>query len=356
MAFDWSGQMARSYEFYEVDPASWQDVRRLSDVKSASLTFDRGKDTFGNAEFTVTGGSGERYIRAYMVAEQGGERRREPMGTFLAQASSISYDGRSTTVPMEAYTPLMELDEDMPPVGYYVREGRDSMMAASDIVVSHCRAPSSFPESGTVLASPHAAELDETWLGVASSLAAKSGHYLSVDPMGRIVAVPDREPGAMAPSQVFGEDNSTVIRDVTDDRDLYKVPNVYEAVLTTSDGAVHRAVARNDSPSSPTSTASRGRVILERDSSPEIADGLGSDATDALLQRYARRRLAERAASEHSVTFSHAWMPHVRVGDCVYLDFPSIGVRSRAVVEAQTIECSTGGRVSTTARFSEVTA
>jgi len=358
-AIDWTGSVARTYEFYEVDPASWQDVRRLERVASATLTFDRSKDTFGNGTVEVRDDMGEAYVRAYVVAEQGGARERMPVGTFLAQPASMTYNGKRTHLPMQAFTPLIELAENMPPLGFHVPAGRDTLRAASDLLVQHGRAPVSAAVSGYSLTEAHSAMPEETWLDFLKALVAKSGHYLAVDPLGRILMVPEREPGAMQPVHVFSFRNSSVVPDVSDERGVYGKANTYEAVLTRETGgetATFSAIVRNENPASPTSIPSRGRVVYERNMSPEIPEGLSAAETQAQLERFARRELAKETSADHSVTFDHKWMPHVRVGSCVMLDFPEIGIVSRAVVEAQTIKCATGGKVTGTFRYAEVSA
>ena len=107
---DWTQPMAQTFEFCEVDPDTWQDARRLLEVKGGELSFDEGEDTGGHATFKTSEPLGETYVRTYLVAEQEGRPRvRVPLGTFLAQTSSKSHDGASAEYSVEAYTPLLEL-------------------------------------------------------------------------------------------------------------------------------------------------------------------------------------------------------------------------------------------------------
>lgn len=353
---DWTASSARTYEFYEVDPVSWADVRKLDSVLSASMTLDREQETFGSGQLELTEEIGERYVRAYAVVEQGGARAKMPVATVLCQSASGSFSGAASTWPVQAYTPMLELAEDKPPIGHFVDKGTDPSKALNDVLALHCRAPRSVPPSAQPLAEDLCAEMDESWLSFASALAAKCGCYLSVDPYGRIVAVPERDPSAMQPVQRFGEDNATVVGEVTLETDAYGRCNVYESVLTMADGTSITCTERNDNPASPLSTASRGRTVLTRDTSPDVPDGLTAEMAQAHLESYTRRRMSEEAAGEHSVTYRHQWMPHVQVGSCVLLDFPHLGVRSRAVVSSQSTSCDTGGLVTETAKFTEVSA
>lgn len=117
---DWTQSMQRTYEYYIVDPNTWKDTKLLTTVKSASINRDLDTDTLGSATFDITESVGECYIRIYLVTIQNGVKERHPLGTFLVQTPSSSFDGKIRNVSMDAYTPLMELKEKQPPIGYFV--------------------------------------------------------------------------------------------------------------------------------------------------------------------------------------------------------------------------------------------
>ena len=125
---DWSASMEQSYEFYEVDPSkAWTDVRRLNNIKSCNINRDSMVATLGSAVFDVTDSVGECYIRVYLVTVQNGVTEKHPLGTFLVQTPSSSFDGKRRSVSMDAYTPLIELNEKSPPIGYYIAKDSDVM-------------------------------------------------------------------------------------------------------------------------------------------------------------------------------------------------------------------------------------
>lgn len=64
---DWTRGMAQTFEFREVDPATWQDARPLGCISSAEIEFDSESDTGGRATFESSEDLGERYVRAYLV-------------------------------------------------------------------------------------------------------------------------------------------------------------------------------------------------------------------------------------------------------------------------------------------------
>ena len=127
---DWSASMQQTFEFYVIDPNTWMDQKQLTTVKSCSITRDIEADTLGSATFDVVDSVGECYIRVYLKTIQNGVTERHPLGTFLVQSPSSSFDGKMRTVSMDAYTPLLELKEKQPPLGYFVSESKSSTDAA----------------------------------------------------------------------------------------------------------------------------------------------------------------------------------------------------------------------------------
>ena len=102
---DWLASMQQTFEYYTVDPGTWKDDKLLSDVKMSSITRDSEVETLGSATFEVTDLLGECYIRVYLITIQNGNREKHPLGTFLVQTPSSSFDGKISNVSMDAYTP-----------------------------------------------------------------------------------------------------------------------------------------------------------------------------------------------------------------------------------------------------------
>ena len=92
---DWLSSMEQTFEYYVVDPGTWKDSKKLTNVKSATITRDSSAETLGSATFNVTDTVGECYIRAYLVAIQNGVTYKIPLGTFLVQSPSSDFNGKS---------------------------------------------------------------------------------------------------------------------------------------------------------------------------------------------------------------------------------------------------------------------
>lgn len=138
---DWTKSMQQSYEYYTVEPTTLADVKRLENVKNASFNYDSESETLGSATIDVTNSVGESYIRGYLKTIQNGVTEKFPLGMVLSQTPSSSFNGKILDVSMDCYTPLIELKEKRPPLGYTVRKGTRIMDAAYRIVRENGRVP-----------------------------------------------------------------------------------------------------------------------------------------------------------------------------------------------------------------------
>lgn len=346
---DWTRPMGQSFEYHEVDPGTWRDSRRISTVEGASLVRDSSQATLGSATIDADGTFGEGYVRVYLVTEQDGATERHALGTYLVQTPTSSFDGRRASASMDAYTPLVELSETSPPLGYYVDAGENVMAACASLCARHMRGPVVAAVAPDALGAAFVADGDETWLGFVTALASSAGHSLSLDETGRLLFSPDADPSAMQPVWTYDEGNSSILYpEVELTRDLYGVPNVVE-VVWSDEHDVYVARVSNDDPNSPTSTVSRGREIQHREENPDLP----GTPTQAAVEGYARRRLRELSQVEYEVFYRHGYNG-VRLGDCVRLDHPRAGLPGvRARVTYQSIECEEGCPVTERATFSE---
>lgn len=344
---DWTKSMEQSYEYYLVDPGTWKDTKLISNITKTSISRDSTVETLGSATIDITDSVGECYIRVYLVAIQNGVTYREPLGTFLLQTPSSSFDGKIRTVSTDAYTPLIELKENPPPIGYSILKGENIMSNAYRLSSEHARAPVVGTECTETLYSDFVANTDDTWLSFQSDMIAQAKYTYGLDEMGRILFLPVQDTASLQPVWTYTDDNSSILLPEIDwTHDLYDIPNVVEVVY--SDGKDYYQVrVVNDDPNSPTSTVNRGREKLYRDTNPSIA-GIPSEE---MLQEYAEQLLEELSTVEYTVSYSHGYCP-VRLGDCVRLDYKRAGLQNvKAKVVSQNIECVPGCQVKETAVF-----
>ena len=344
---DWRASMQQTFEYYVVDPDTWKDVEMLNQVKSCTINRDSQVETLGSATIDITNLVGECYIRVYLVTVQNGVKERHPLGTFLVQTPSSNFDGRIRSVSMDAYTPLLELKEKLPPIGYSILKGANIMDTVYRLTRENLRAPVIKAICDVPLYNDFVADINESWLGFITALMANAKYSFTLDELGRVLFAPKQETASLQPVWTYDDSNSSILYPSIDmNHDIYGIPNVVEVIYSVGSTNLY-AVAINDDSNSPTSTVNRGRRIVHRVTDPGI---VGEPSQDQ-LDEYAKTLLRELSTLENTITYVHGYCP-VRVGDCVRLNYARAGLTDiKARVISQSIRCESGCAVTEKAVF-----
>ena len=350
---DWSLSMQQTYEYYIVNPETWKDTRQINVVKSSTINRDSEAETLGSATFEVTESVGECYIRVYLITIQNGVKEKHALGTFLVQTPATSFDGKIRNISMDAYTPLLELKEKQPPIGYAIIKSKNTendesiMEHAYKLTQEATRAPVVPASCDTKLVNDFVAETNDTWLSFISDLIKNAKYKLALDELGRVLYAPDQDTASLQPVWTYDDSNSSILYpSISMDHDLYGIPNVVEVIYSNDSKQFYSKVS-NDDENSPTSTVSRGREIIYRVTDP----GFVGIPTSNQLDEYAERLLKELSTIEYTITYTHGYCP-VRLGDCVRLDYKRAGLKDiKAKVISQSIKCEPGCPVTEKAVF-----
>lgn len=346
---DWTRSMKQTFEFFSVDPKTWKNSSVIDTITSASVNYDADSDTICSANIASTESLGEQYVRIYLVATQDGITERYPLGTFLVQTPSSKFNGKVHDISVDAYSPLLELKDGMPPIGYTALKNTNIMDIAYDICREHLRAPVTKTVNSENLTDNFTADISENWLSFTAALIANAKHKFALDELGGILFAPIQEASSLQPRFTYSDDKLSILQpEITIDRDLYGIPNVVEVVYANAGNRMYVKIV-NDDPSSPVSTVNRGREILYRDTNPQLP-GIPNQTQ---LEEYAKALLKRLSSIEGMISYKHGFCP-VRIGDCVYINYERAGIHDlRAVVKTQSIECNTGCQVSETAVFTD---
>ena len=350
---DWSLSMQQTYEYYIVNPETWKDTRQINVVKSSTINRDSEAETLGSATFEVTESVGECYIRVYLITIQNGVKEKHALGTFLVQTPATSFDGKIRNISMDAYTPLLELKEKQPPIGYAIVKSKNTendesiMDHAYKLTQEATRAPVVPASCDTKLVNDFVAETNDTWLSFISDLIKNAKYKLALDELGRVLYAPDQDTASLQPVWTYDDSNSSILYpSISMDHDLYGIPNVVEVIYSNDSKQFYSKVS-NDDENSPTSTINRGREIIYRVTDP----GFVGIPTSNQLDEYAERLLKELSTIEYTITYTHGYCP-VRLGDCVRLDYKRAGLKDiKAKVISQSIKCEPGCPVTEKAVF-----
>ena len=344
---DWTKSMQQTFEYYTVDPGTWKDVKRLDNVKSSSINNDSEAETLGSASFDVTDSVGESYIRTYLVTIQNGVTEKHPLGTHLVQTPSSSFDGKIRSVSMDAYTPLIELKENQPPIGYFIAKNQNIMSMAYRLASENMRAPVAMATSSDKLHYDFVSDTSDTWLAYLTDLIANAKYTFMLDEMGRVLFAPVQDTASLQPVWTFDDGNSSILYpELTMDHDLYGIPNVVEVIYSNGNDNYYSKVV-NDDVNSPISTVNRGREIVHRVTNPEFV----GDPTKYQIKEYAEQLLRNLSTLEYTISYTHGYCP-VRVGDCVRLNYSKAGITDiKAKIISQSIKCEPGCPVTEKAVF-----
>ncbi len=346
---DWTASMQQTFEYYIVDPLTWQDKEQLTVVKTSTVNRDSTVETLGSATIDVTESVGECYVRIYLVTIQNGVRERHPLTTVLVQTPSSGFDGRNNNNSMDGYTPLIELKENPPPIGHYVGKGTIVADEAYRLARENMRPPVVKPTSSMSLEYDFVADTSDTWLSYLSALLASASYLFDLDDMGRVIFAPSQDNASLQPVWTYTDDNSSILYpEITLDHDLYGIPNAVEVIYFDGVNHYHSKVV-NDNENSPISTVNRGREILYRVTSPDLP----GVPTQAQIDAYAEQVLRNLSSIEYTITYTHGYCP-VRIRDCVMLNYAKAGLHNvKAKVISQSIKCEPGCPVTETAVFTK---
>ena len=357
---DWTKSMQQSYVYYTVEPTTLADVKRLDNITGASFDRDSESETLGSATIDAVESIGEAYIRCYLQTIQNGVTEKFPLGTVLCQTPKTSFDGKITDVSMDCYTPLIELKEKKPPLGYTIRKGTNIMDAAYRIIRDNARAPvgkvepiyeknsdGELVDKSPTLYVDFVANTDDTWLSFVIDLIANASYELGLGERGDILFVPKQNIESLQPVWTYDDDNSSILYpELSMEHDMYGIPNVVEVVYSHGDD-YKQAIAKNEDINSPISIPNRGREIIYRDTKPSLAGYVTQDQ----IQAYAERILKAMSTIKYTISYKHAYCP-VRVGDCVRLNYTHAGINNiKAKVISQNIKAESGCPVSEKAVF-----
>lgn len=350
---DWSKSMQQRFEFYTVDPTSWENEELIENVETASVSRDLNADTLGSASVDIANFVGEKYIREYLVTIQNGLEEKFVLGTHLLQSPSYSFDGMNYKATIDAYTPLMELKEQYPPFGYTIRKGVNIPQETLSLINGVCRAPVSDiyarytnPDAEIELRENFVANPDDTWFTFLNKFIKKAMYSLTLDERGVISLAPLQTLDNLTPMWTFDDGNSSILyQDVTVDKDIFGIPNVIEIYK-----GAKVSIRKNTDSSSPVSIQNRGREIVYREVNPNIAGGMKEQQA---LDEYAETTLKRMSTAQYSIDFKHGYCP-VRIGDCVMLNYAKAGLNNvRARIISQTIDCKPGCTVTSKAVYTE---
>lgn len=141
-----------------------------------------------------------------------------------------------------------------------------------------------------------------------------------------------------------GDENELLVKDsLSEEVDLFNVPNVFVIVATNAEDESLVSKYENSHPASPTSTIIRNRNIVDF---REISD----IASQAVLDSYVKRIAYQASDTYSKVEFDTLINPKHEYGNGIYLRDEKLGIDNKFVETSWEIEMQVGGKMKHQAR------
>ena len=325
---DYGNGISAKYYVARVNPQTWADAGEIS-ISSGSITKKAGSDLVESAEITVNEDIGtESWVRVYLIASQGGAMERVPLFTGLVSSPSRNINGFMETRKLDCYSVLKVAADILLPVGWFA-PARTNGGELIRILLSDLPCPVELDEGSPNIISSFVAGNNDSKLSVAQDIAEAINWQIKVHGDGSVRICPK----PLTISGTFDNiENDIIETSVTDNRDIFSVPNVLRVTLNGSS-----ATARDDDPDSVYSTVNRGREVWKNEDA-KLAAGES-------LGEYAVRRLKEMQNPSRKLSYTRRFQPDVDVNDLVSIIYPKQSIGDVFRVQSQTIELSHGAKV-----------
>jgi hypothetical protein len=208
------------------------------------------------------------------------------LGIFLPVAPGRSYQGPSKYRQVTAYDKMYILKQSGPNARYVVDEGTNIAGAVVAVLQGLGITKINIAPCDKTMPTWYDWTPDVSWLDVCNTLL-KIINYepLFVDEQGYFTSRPATTPQQRAEEYVYATDEWSVIATgATDELDYFSVPNQWVGIVSEPDKVVLTYTYQNDNPNSPTSTVSRGGLIIRKTINVDAAD---LDSLQGIVQQQA---------------------------------------------------------------------
>ncbi len=244
-----------------------------------------------------------------------------PMGVFIPTTPTYTRGGGARQAKIECYDVTVVLREDCITERLFFAVGTEYLDAVTQILLSAGIGRTQIVPSAKTLLSDREFEIGTSKLDICNTLLSEINYNpVRSDANGAIVLTPYVRPTMAQVMHEYRADELSIIApEITEETDLYNVPNVFIAVVSNPDldeDLVSTYV--NDDPASPLSTVRRGRRIVSNIYQPDAI------ASQEDLDNYIGRIAFEASQIYQTAEISTAVMPDHGTGDTLLIDHPEL--------------------------------
>jgi hypothetical protein len=264
-----------------------------------------------------------------------------PLGVFLLSSPSRKDDGFNVVREIDAYDGLVVLIDDKVSDRYTIAEGTGYYTAIVDALTSAGINLYNIEQTDKTL--PRALEFEPGTekLTIINELLSQLNYTpLHVDVEGYYTTHTYRSPTERSEDYAYLTDGKSVIfEDAEEELDLFNVPNVFKVVRTNEEETPLISTLTNDNPSSPTSTVTRGRSILDYREINDIAD-------QESLNAYVIRIAFEASQVFGVIRFTTALMPFHGFSNVLRFQYDRLGIDGKFLEMIWSMDLSHEGTMS----------
>lgn len=266
-----------------------------------------------------------------------------PQGVFLLSTPMRTIDTQDVvTRDVECYDALKVFTDDKVSTRYTVASGANYVSTVSTLLGS---IPKSVAPSTKTLPAAKEYEPGTTKLSIINDLlSAVNYESLSFDEDGVAIVRAYRDPTGRAEEYVYSANaDSLILPDVSEEIDLFNVPNSWTLVVSDPDRTPISSSYTNTDPASPTSTVRRQRTIVDFRTEMDAADQATLDAKVA--------RLAFEASQVYqAIEFTTGLMPIHSGNDIYRITYPGLALNAKFSEQTWEMELRAGASMKHRAR------
>lgn len=333
---DWNQGYTSAWRLYSVNRSTWGDGEEIESLISASVTKDSESNLIEDASITIDGEPINGYVRLVLEARNTEEATRVDIGTFLVTSPKRSINGQHVSIDLECYSVLKPAADKLLPPGWYFPEGGDPIAGASKLLFDVLQCPVIPAESDIKTDEIKVAESNESVLSMANYLLTDTNWFIDIDGRGRVTI--KKKPEEITVS-FDTKDNDVLMPEITDESDIFDVPNV----LRVTDSSGRSETIRNEDENSPTSIENIG---WEKWS----AEQLTLDVNETLLSKGAER-MEELSKTTRKISYTREFDPNIHIYDLALYLLPRQGIIGSFRIISQSISAGAGAQVKEIAEF-----
>ena len=269
-----------------------------------------------------------------------------PLGIFLISSPTRAKRNSGIYREVEAYDASLVLMEDKFDNRYRIAAGTNYITAIKTILNQSNIWKINIPYIPSTISIDKEFEIGEEKITAINSLLQEINYTsLWVDNNGFFTAKPYIIPSSREVEYEYRNNNVSIIvsNSPTEELDLFNVPNKWIVTSSNPESVPLVSTYTNDLPTSPTSTANRGRTIVDFRTIDDIADQI-------ILDEYTKRIAYESSNIYSKFNFQTAIMPHHSYLDCLFIEHTGFGVSHKFIETSWSMELKAGGKMNHTCR------